>query len=240
MKKTPCPALVLVVTFLTTSLLTLSDEGMWTFDNPPRKQWKEKYNFAPSDAWLEHVRLASVRLNDGGSGSFVSADGLLMTNQHVASGQLQKISTEERDYTKEGFYARTRAEERRSPDLEINILVSYEEVTRRVQNAVKPGSTDKQANDQRKAEMAIIEKESAQKTGLRSEVVSLYSGGEYWLYRFKEYTDIRLVFAPEEQIAFFGGDYDNFTYPRYDLDVAFFRVYENGQPLKTQHYFKVV
>jgi Peptidase S46 len=211
---------------------------MWTFDNPPRQQWKEQYKFEPADSWLDHVRLASVRLNDSGSGSFVSADGLLMTNQHVASGQLQKISTKDRDYTKEGFYARTRADELRSPDLEINVLVSYEEVTRRVQGAVKQGASDKEANDQRKAEMAAIEKESTEKTGLRSEVVTLYSGGEYWLYRFKKYTDIRLVFAPEEQIAFFGGDYDNFTYPRYDLDVAFFRVYENGQPLKTDHYFK--
>jgi hypothetical protein len=211
---------------------------MWTFDNPPLKQWKDLYKFEPSAAWLEHVRLASVRLNDGGSGSFVSSDGLLMTNQHVAGGQLQKISTKDHDYTKEGFYARTRGEEVRSPDLEVNVLVSYEDVTRRVQGAVKAGGSNKDANDQRKAEMAGIEKESTEKTGLRSEVVTLYSGGEYWLYRFKKYTDIRLVFAPEEQIAFFGGDYDNFTFPRYDLDVAFFRVYENGQPLKTEHYFK--
>jgi Peptidase S46 len=220
------------------TLIALADEGMWTFDNPPRQQWKERYQFEPSNVWLENVRLASVRLNDGGSGSFVSADGLLMTNQHVASGQLQKISTKDRDFTKEGFYARTRSEELRSPDLEINVLVSFEDVTRRVQSAVKAGASDKDANEQRKAEMAAIEKESTDKTGLRSEVVTLYSGGEYWLYRFKKYTDIRLVFAPEEQIAFFGGDYDNFTYPRYDLDVAFFRVYENGQPLKTEHYFK--
>jgi hypothetical protein len=215
-----------------------ADEGMWTFDNPPRKQWKEAYKFEPSDAWLENARLASVRLNDGGSGSFVSADGLLMTNQHVASGQLQKVSTKERDYTKEGFYARERSEELRSPDLEINVLIAYEDVTRRVQGAVTPGASDKEANEQRKAAMAVIEKESSENTGLRSEVVTLYSGGEYWLYRFKKYTDIRLVFAVEEQIAFFGGDYDNFTFPRYDLDVAFFRVYENGQPLKTEHYFK--
>jgi len=231
-------SLAAVLTLLTLSLSILADEGLWTFDNPPRKQWKETFNFEPTDAWLEHVRLASVRLNDGGSGAFVSPDGLLITNQHVASGQLQKISTEGRDYTKEGFFARERNEELASPDLEINVLISYENVTVRVQGAVKPGATTKDANEQRKGEIATIEKESTDKTGLRSEVVTLYSGGEYWLYRFKKYTDIRLVFAPEEQIAFFGGDYDNFTYPRYDLDVAFFRVYENGKPIKTDHYFK--
>ena len=236
MKKLPGIAILLAL--LTSPLGLYADDGMWTFDNPPRKQWKEKYDFTPTDAWLNHVRLASVRLNDGGSGAFVSPDGLLMTNQHVASGQLQKVSTKERDYTKEGFYARTPAEELKCPDLEINVLVSLEEVTARVRGAVKSGASDKEANDQRKAEMAAIEKESTEKTGLRSEVVTLYSGGEYWLYRYKEYTDLRLVFAAEEQIAFFGGDPDNFTSPRYDLDVAFFRVYENNQPLKTEHYFK--
>ncbi|HXG91747.1 MAG TPA: S46 family peptidase [Blastocatellia bacterium] len=236
MKKLYVAALILAV--LVSPLSIFADEGMWTFDNPPRRQWKEKYNFEPSDAWLDNVRLASVRLNDGGSGSFVSPDGLLMTNQHVASGQLQKVSTPERDYTRTGFYARTRDEELKCPDLEINVLVSYEDVTARVQSAVQANASDKDANEQRKAEIAAIEKESTEKTGLRSEVVTLYSGGEYWLYRYKKYTDIRLVFAPEEQIAFFGGDYDNFTYPRYDLDVAFFRVYENNQPIKSEHYFK--
>jgi hypothetical protein len=236
MKKIATTALLM--TFIISPLASHADEGMWTFDNPPRKQWKERYNFEPTEGWLEHVRLASVRLNDGGSGAFVSPDGLLMTNQHVASGQLQKVSTKERDYTHEGFYARTREEELKSPDLEINVMISYEDVTARVQGAAKAGGSVKEANEQRKAEMAKIERESTEKTGLRSEVVTLYSGGEYWLYRFKKYTDIRLVFAPEEQIAFFGGDLDNFTYPRYDLDVAFFRVYENNQPLKTEHYFK--
>jgi hypothetical protein len=215
-----------------------ADDGMWTFDNPPRKQWKERYNFEPTDAWLEHVRLASVRLNDGGTGSFVSADGLMITNQHVASGQLQKVSSKEKDYTKEGFYARTGDEELKCPDLECNVLVSYEDVTARVQSAVKPGVSDKEAGEQRKAVTAALEKDATAKTGLKCDVISFYSGGEYWLYRFKKYTDIRLVFAVEEQTAFFGGDYDNFTYPRYDLDVAFFRAYEDGKPAKTPHYFK--
>lgn len=236
MKK--APALFLILLLLSSVPVYRADEGMWTFDNPPLKHWKKQYNFEPSKEWLEHVRLASVRLNDGGSGGFVSGDGLLVTNQHVAQGQLQKVSTKEKDYTKDGFYAPTNAEELKCPDLECNVLVSYEEVTQRVQSAVKPGATDKQASEQRKAVMAQIEKESVQQTGLKSDVISFYSGGEYWLYRHKKYTDIRLVFAVEEQIAFFGGDYDNFTFPRHDLDVAFFRAYENGQPAKTPHYFK--
>ena len=132
----------------------------------------------------------------------------------------------------------TSAEELKCPDSGGQCLVSYEDVTSRVQGAAKQGASDKEANEARNAQIAAIEKESTDKTGLRSEVVALYRGGEYWLYRFKKYTDIRLVFAPEEQIAFFGGDYDNFTYPRYCLDVTFLRVYENGQPLKTQNYLK--
>lgn len=215
-----------------------ADEGMWTFDNPPRKQWKERYNFEPADAWLDHVRLASVRLNDGGSGGFVSADGLLITNQHVAAGQVQKLSTAERDYTRDGFYAPSRDAELKCPDLEVNVLTSYEDVTAKVQGAVQPGASDQQAADQRRATIAALEKASADATGLRSEVVSLYNGGEYWLYRFKKYTDVRLVFAAEESVAFFGGDEDNFTYPRHDLDIAFFRVYENGAPARTEHFFK--
>ena len=161
-----------------------------------------------------------------------------MTNHHVASGQLQKLSTSERNLRRDGFYATTQAEELKCPDLEINVLISFEDVTARVQGAAKAGASDKEANEARNAQRAAIEKESTDKTGLRSEVVALYRGGEYWLYRFKKYTDVRLVFAPEEQIAFFGGDYDNFTYPRYCLDVTFFRVYENGQPLKSQNYLK--
>jgi peptidase S46-like protein len=235
MKRISVFAFVLVM--VVSPLPLFADDGMWTFDNPPRKQWKERYNFEPSDAWLEHVRLASVRV-EGTSGSFVSPNGLLMTNQHVASGQLQKLSTSERNYRRDGFYASTPAEELKCPDLEINVLVSYEDMTARVQGAPKAGASDKEANEARNAQIAAIEKESTDKTGLRSEVVALYRGGEYWLYRFKKYTDIRLVFAPEEQIAFFGGDYDNFTYPRYCLDVTFFRVYENGQPLKSQNYLK--
>jgi len=226
-----------VLAMVVSPLPLFADDGMWTFDNPPRKQWKERYNFEPSDAWLEHIRLASVRI-EGSSGSFVSPNGLVMTNQHVGSGQLQKLSTAERNLRRDGFHAPTPAEELKCPDLEVRVLFSYEDVTARVQGAAKADASGKEANEARNAQRAAIEKESTEKTGLLSEVVELYRGGEYWLYRFKKYTDVRLVFAPEEQIAFFGGDYDNFTYPRYCLDVAFFRVYENGQPLKTQTYLK--
>lgn len=228
---------MLIVATMVTPLPLFADDGMWTLDNPPRKHWKERYNFEPTDAWLEHIRLSSARV-EGSSGSFVSSNGLLMTNQHVASGQLQKLSTSERNYRRDGFYAATPGEELKCPDLEVNVLVSYEDVTTRVQGAAKAGLSGKEANEARKAQMAEIEKESIEKTGLRSEVITLYRGGEYWLYRFKKYTDVRLVFAPEEQVAFFGGDYDNFTYPRYCLDVTFFRVYENGQPFKSQNYLK--
>src|SRR2546428_8685322 len=224
--------------FASLAVTAAADEGMWTFDNPPVKQLKDKYNFTPAEQWLDHIRLSSVRFNDGGSGSFVSPNGLVITNHHVALGQLQKISNAQRDYVKDGFYAKTQAEELKAPDLELNVLVSMENVTSRVQGAVKPGMTEKQALDARKAEQAKIQKESLDKAGLRSDVVTLYAGGEYWLYRYKKYTDVRLVFAPEQQTAFFGGDPDNFTFPRYDLDFALLRVYENGRPAVTKDHLK--
>lgn len=215
-----------------------AEEGMWTFDNPPVKQLQDKYHFTPTKAWLDHVRLSSVRLNDGGSGSFVSPHGLLLTNHHVALGQLQKNSTREHDYVASGFYAPTEDQEMKSPDLEVNVLESMENVTDRVQAALKNAKSPDAEFSARKAVIAAIERESQQKTGLRSDVITLYQGGEYWLYRYKKYTDVRLVFAPEQQIAFFGGDPDNFTYPRYDLDLALFRVYENGKPIDSKDYLK--
>ena len=215
-----------------------AEEGMWTFDNPPLKLLKAKYGFTPTQAWLDHLRLSSVRLNDGGSGSFVSANGLLLTNHHVARGQLQKNSTAEHDYLRDGFYATTPDQEMKSPDLEVNVLVAMQDVSARVQAAPKGITDDAQALKARNAEIAAIEKESKDKTGLRSDVVSFYQGGEYWLYQYKAYTDVRLVFAPEQQAAFYGGDPDNFTYPRYDLDMALFRVYDNGKPLHTNNFLK--
>lgn len=210
-----------------------ADEGMWTFDNPPRKLLRERYGFTPSREWLEHLRLASVRFNDGGSGSFVSAEGLVLTNHHVARGQLQKLSSAERDLIRDGFVAGDRSAELRCPDLELNVLMAAEDVTRAVRKAVPRGASEKQANDARKAAIAALEKASLDATGLRSDVVTLYAGGEYWLYRYKKYTDIRLVFAPEQQAAFFGGDPDNFTYPRWCLDMTLMRVYEDGRPIES-------
>lgn len=211
---------------------------MWLYSNPPRQQIKQKYGFDVTDAFLEHLMKSSVRFNSGGSGSFVSADGLVITNHHVASDDLQKISDEKNNYLRDGFYARTQAEEKKLVDLELNVLQSIEDVTARVNAGIPAGATGEAAAAARRKITAEIEKESREKTGLRSDVVTLYQGGAYHLYRFKRYTDIRLVWAPEQQAAFFGGDPDNFEFPRYCLDATVYRAYENGQPAKIQHYLK--
>ncbi len=221
-----------------TAMTAISDEGMWLLNDPPRELLKNKYGFELSDDWLDRAMRASVRLNSGGSGGFVSPEGLLVTNHHVAADSLQKLSTPQKDFYADGFYAATRAEELKCPDLEINVLQEIVDVTAEVNAAVKPGMKPADAFAARRAVMAKIEKESLDKTGLRSDVVTLYNGGQYHLYRYKKYTDVRLVFAPEKATASFGGDVDNFEYPRYNLDVAFFRAYENDRPARTPQFFK--
>jgi hypothetical protein len=203
---------------------------MWTFDSPPAQRLQEVYHFTASPQWLEKVRLASVRFNDGGSGSFVSADGLMITNHHVGFQCIQNLSTSEHDYVNEGYLAPAREKEPACPGYEVNLLMSLEDVTSRVLSAVKPEMSDKAAGEARKAATAQIEKECSDKTGFRCDVVPLYQGSEYHLYTYKKYTDVRLVFAPEQPMAFFGGDPDNFTFPRHDLDIAIFRAYEGGKP----------
>ena len=226
-----------------------ADEGMWLFNAPPTQRLQEKYGFDPSAAWLDHLQKSSVRFNSGGSGSFVSADGLCITNHHVGADALQKFGDEQHNYLRDGFYAKTQAEEKPCLDLELNALVSIEDVTQRVNEAVTahfkqfagngdPTAAAREGLIARRKIIADIEKESKDKTGLRSDVVTLYEGGSYQLYRFKRYTDVRLVFAPEQQAAFFGGDPDNFEYPRFDLDICIFRAYENGQPAHPENYLK--
>lgn len=213
-----------------------ADEGMWLFNRPPRELLKEKYGFEPSDEWLANLQRSAVRFNSGGSGAFVSPEGLVITNHHVGADALQKLSTAENDLLEKGFHAKRREDELKCVDLELNVLESIEDVTARVNAAVKPDMDAAEAQKARRAVMNTIEKESLDATGMRSDVVTLYHGGEYHLYRYKKYTDVRLVFAPEQAIAFFGGDPDNFEYPRYCLDVCFFRVYEDDKPAKIKNY----
>jgi len=216
--------------------LVTADEGMWLLNKPPTKALKEKYGFEPTPAWLEHLQKSCCRM--GASASIVSPEGLVMTNHHVGHDSLEKLSTPEKDLLKTGFYARTRAEEVKCPDLDAVVLWSIDDVTEKVNASVKPGMSAAEAGAARRKAIAEIEAASDKETGLRSEVVTLYHGARYHLYRYKRFDDIRLVMAPEEQAAFFGGDNDNFEYPRYNLDCCFFRIYENGKPLKTEHYLK--
>ncbi len=231
-----CVAACFVVMSL--SQTVFGDEGMWLFNKPPTEYLKKHYGFEPTAKWLDHVQKSSVRFNTGGSGSFVSPDGLVMTNHHVGAATLQKISDKDHNYIRNGFHAHNASEEIKSIDLEINVLMDIKDVTKRVNDAVKPDLKPGEAFAARRAVMAEIEQESLKATGLRSDVVTLYQGGVYNLYLYKKYTDVRLVFAPEAQIAFYGGDPDNFEYPRFDLDICFFRVYEDGKPIHPKNYLQ--
>jgi Peptidase S46 len=215
-----------------------ADEGMWLYNAFPKEKVKATYGFEPTQAWLDHLRLSSVRFNNGGSGSFVSANGLTFTNHHVGAECVQELSSGGKDYIKNGFYARNQSEEAKCPNLELNQLVGIEDVTAKVNAGVKAGMSAAEAGQAQRAAMADVEKQCATSTGLRCDVITLYSGEVYDLYKYKKYTDVRLVFAPEFEMAFFGGDPDNFTYPRYDLDITFFRVYENDKPAHLENYLE--
>ena len=212
-----------------------ADEGMWLFNAFPSAKVKEKYSFEVTDAFLNHLRLSSVRIG-AGSGSFVSPNGLIFTNHHIASDCISKVSNTQHDYMKSGFYAVAQSDELQCPEFEANVLISLEEVTAKVKDAGKDAAKPADAIAKRNAAIAAIEKDCAEKTHNHCSVVKLFAGERYDLYQYKRYTDIRLVFAPEFAMAFFGGNTDNFEYPRYDLDVAFLRAYENGKPAATPNF----
>ena len=216
----------------------VAEEGMWLFTNPPSEAIAEQYGVTLTSEWLEHVQKSSIRFGNGGSASFVSPQGLLMTNHHVGISTLQKMSTSDDDLVQNGYYAETLADERKCPGVELNVLWEIRDVTAQVHAAVRPGLTGDAAEQARRTIIGKIEKQANEETGLKCEVVAFFNGGLYHLYCYKKYTDIRLVFAPEQKIGFFGGDPDNFEYPRYCLDITFFRAYENDVPAETPHYLK--
>ncbi len=230
---TAAPLLIL----LAVSSQVRAEEGMWTFNRFPVERVQKAYGFAPDGAWLDHVRLASVRLAQGCSASFVSPNGLVMTNHHCVHSCVEELSTPKKNLIANGFWAKAQADELKCPDLEVNQLVQITDVTARVMKAAE-GLADAAANDKKKAEMSAIEKECATSDKLRCEVVTLYNGGVYDLYQYRRHQDVRLVWAPELAIAFFGGDPDNFMFPRHALDASFVRVYEDGKPASVEHYFK--
>jgi len=230
---------VIFTTVVATSLVSVAqaDEGMWTLDNLPAKKMKSDYNFKASKDWVKHVQLSSVRLANGCSGSFISKDGLVMTNHHCARGCIQNLSSKRNDYITKGFLAAKRNQEKVCPAFEVNRLLSVLDVTSEMLKATK-GKKGKAYSDAKKEKMAALEKKCVEDPKVyRCDTVSLYNGGQYKLYKYRRYSDVRLVFAPEDEIASFGGDPDNFNFPRYSLDMTFLRVYENGKPLDNKNWF---
>lgn len=229
---------VLCALVMLVPVFAVADEGMWLFNDLPRELLKQRYGFEPTPEWADHVMKSSVRFNVGGSGSFISSTGLVLTNHHVGSDTLYKLSTPERNIMEAGYLAKTQAEELKAPDMELNQLVQIQDVTEQVKGAVTAEMTPVQAVAARRAVIAKIEKSALDATGLKSTVTTLYGGGRYHLYQYRKYTDVRLVWAPETAIAFFGGDADNFEYPRFCLDACIFRVYENDKPAKIEHFLR--
>ncbi|HEX5575823.1 MAG TPA: S46 family peptidase [Gemmatimonadales bacterium] len=209
---------------------------MWTFEAPPLDYWKARYGFAPTKAWLDHVRLASIRLPNCSS-SFVSSRGLVMTNHHCARECITAVSTPDSNFQEIGFVAKTQADERKCPGLFVDQLQSIDDVTDQIQHAITATTSARQVA-QRSAAIDSVEKACETDATTQCQVITYYQGGAYSLYRFKRFSDLRLVMAPEEAISFFGGDPDNFTYPRYDLDLSLMRVYENDQPYQPKDYLK--
>ncbi len=215
---------------------TSADEGMWLLNNAPIERIESKYGIKLTPGFMLKMQRSALDFG-GGSGSFISPDGLVLTNHHVGSDQIQNLSTKERNLMDDGFLARTREEELKAPGLRLRMLLEITDVTERINGAVQRGMTDAQAGAARRGAMSSIEKEnSTPGSNIEAEVVTLYGGGLYHLYTFKVFTDVRLVFAPEKTIGFFGGDADNFEFPRFNLDMCLFRVYENGQPYKPEHH----
>ncbi|HEX4913013.1 MAG TPA: S46 family peptidase, partial [Vicinamibacterales bacterium] len=229
-------ALLVVAVVFVLPLSGSANEGFWPFNRIPKAAIKQELGVDLTDAWIERVQQASVRFPSG-SGSFVSPDGLVLTNHHVSLDLLHKMSTPTRDLASQGFLAPNRDGELKGPsELELMSLQKIEDVTAKVNAAVKPGMSSADTLAARRAAIAAIEKDSQAATGLETEVVTLYQGGQYHLYLYKKFTDVRLVFAPEFDAAFYGGDPDNFTFPRYALDMTIWRVYDNGKPFASKNY----
>lgn len=232
-------AMSLTLSCVLTGVPATAAEGMWTLDNLPVQQLQAKYGFTPTQDWVNKVMRASVRLAQGCSGSFVSASGLVMTNHHCSVRCIEGLSSASKDYIRDGFLASNRAAELKCPELELNRLEQITDVTATIKAATNKlsGETFKQAMNAAKAKLTAACIGTAQAT-IRCDVVELYQGGAYHLYRYHRFQDVRLVWAPEQAAAFFGGDPDNFNFPRFDLDVSFLRAYEDGKPAQIKDYFR--
>lgn len=239
MKNVQLKVAKIIAAVLSLSLLlaqvALADEGMWTFDNFPSKQVGTKYGFTPSQAWLDHVRLSSLRIAGGCSASFISPQGLVMTNHHCVVECVEQLSTAQENLEENGYSAKTPAEEKKCPDFELDQLVEIRDVTKDVLQ-VLAGKTGDAANKALNAKRAELEQSCGSDAGVRCDLVSLYHGGIYDLYRYKRYNDVRLVFAPEFSVAQFGGDPDNFNFPRFDFDIGLLRAYEGDKPVASRDY----